>query len=370
MNGAKATVIALIAFGAISVPATDDAHADGPLLCGLLTPCEPSSEPSTGGDTGTGQPISVDLEDALDNLDLDVVPATDGVPVVPDTNTAGDTNGNIDIDVLPGNGRVIDVHTDVDSAALQTGPAANNVDLSSNSVLGVDARAGLDGVVVTSSGASEADGELTATRRLTGFSAAQAFCGIQVVIATSSSTTCAPNQSTVSIGTSDGLSDVAESVDLCGVGVSVVGSATTDCGARSPTGSLALGGLPSPTEAAAAAVGSLCGLALTVAGESLTTCATTPQAPTVPGANPSTPGTGGGAPTGARGGGNGTATWAAAGESQAQVPDDAATAVSRSGGSLPVTGVGSVQILVIAGAALAEGLMTLRSSRTRIHHLT
>jgi hypothetical protein len=306
------------------------------------------------------------------------------VPVAPNTVIEGSTDA--DIELVPGNGRLLVV----DSAALHTGAVDDDTaGLSSNGALDTDARAGLDGVVVTSSGASDANGAVSAGRRLTGFTAAQSFCGIQVVIATSSSATCEPDPSNVSIATSDGLSSVDESANLCGVGVAVAGSATTDCDGSS-TASVAPGGLPGlialpvppasppaaglPTlaESIAAAMGPVCGTVV-VAGESLTTCANTPQAPGSPGAEPSAPGAGGGATAGATGGVGGTvngiSTVPGAGGSQAQPPGDDTGGASGSGGSLPLTGARTMLMLAIAGATLAEGLFALRLSRPSARHL-
>jgi len=73
MNAARRAVVAVLAFAGVAVPATS-AHADEPLLCGLLTQCaeaggDDSGDHSEPAPTGDDTDVNVDVD-----LDVELVP--------------------------------------------------------------------------------------------------------------------------------------------------------------------------------------------------------------------------------------------------------------------------------------------------------
>jgi hypothetical protein len=292
MNAARAAVVAVIACAGVAIPTTS-AHADDPLLCGLLTPCD--AEGDAGGDDSEPAPI-------------------DG-------------------------GAAIDLGLDADA---DLGP-----EVDTDATLDTDTTLGRDGIVATGNGGANSHAAVTTWRHLGSVDATNQFCGVQVVIAASSSANCQP--STTGAGSSnDGLFAVAESVDLCGAQVAVAGSATADCGESAPAGSTSAGS--------------------TAAGSSWTLAGTAQEAP-VPGPDPD--GSGTGAPgTGATGAVGGVASSPAA-SSPAQTPSDegnSGTTAGESRGSLPLTGTSVLLFLTLAAAVVATGLVALRSSQIQVRH--
>lgn len=358
MNVTRAAAVALIAFSGVAVPSAGAAYADGDtLLCGLLTPCDDSTG-DDGGEQGDTTPVDVDAD-----VDLDL---------------AGDVGADADLELFPDDGTLLVADADITSAALQTSVLGHTVDPDADAVLDTDATVG-QGVVVTASGAADATSDVNAAgQRLVGANAANRFCGVQVVVAATSSSNCGPTASNV-IGGSDGLIPVVESVDVCGAHVVLAGSATTACG--DPSASGAPGASPS-TVAGAAVTGTACGLSVAVAGESRTSCDSAQEAP-VPDAGSNEPGIGAsgtgtstGTSTGNTTTGNSTANIAgaavgaasspAAQPSQTGADSDTATGGSDgSGGSLPLTGTSVLLILMLAGIALAAGLAAVRASQFR-----
>ena len=297
MKAARAAIVAVIACAGVAIPATS-AHADDPVLCGLLTPCD--AEGDAGGDDSEPAPIEGGVE-----IDLDL-------------------------------GLGLDADADL-------GPVVDT-----DATLDTDTTVGRDGIVVMGNGGASSQAAVTTTwRQLGSVDAANHFCGVQVVIAASSSASCQP--STTGAGSSnDGLFAVAESVDLCGAQVAVAGSATADCGESAPAGSTSAGS--------------------TAAGSSWTLAGTAQEAP-VPGPDPD--GSGTGAPgTGATGAVSGVASSPAA-SSPAQTPSDegnSGTTAGESRGSLPLTGTSVLLFLTLAAAVVATGLVALRSSQIQVRH--
>ena len=356
MNSARTAVLALITCAGVAIPATH-VHADDPLLCGLLAPCDGESGDDGGGDDS--EPARVDDGTEID-LDLGLGLGTD-----------------VDIQLFPSSETLLTADTDVDHTTLQLAAADHTLDLGSQAALDSDASIGHDGIVVTGNGSANAQADATTWRKLAGLEAANQFCGVQVVIAAESSATCQPNASAGGASSTDGLIAVAESIDLCGAHVVLAGSATTDCG-ESSTSESSLNGSPAAgsswTLADAAATGTLCGVSVAVAGESDTMCAGTAQEARVPSADPdgSGPGTLG---TGATGAGEGAVEGAgsspAAEGQSAQTPNDegnSGTTAGESRGSLPLTGTSVLLFLALAAAVVATGLVAVRSSRVRVGH--
>ena len=216
MNAARAAALALIACAGVATPATT-AHADDPLLCGLLAPCDGES----GGVDGGGESEPAPVDDGADiDVDLGLGLGTD-----------------VEIQLFPNSGTLLTADTDVDHATLELAAADHVLDLVGEAVLDTDASVARDGIVVTGDGSANAQMEATTWRKLVGLEAANRFCGVQVVIAAESSATCQPNAAPGPAASEQGLIAVAESVDLCGAHVVLAGSATTGCGDSSPTGS-------------------------------------------------------------------------------------------------------------------------------------
>jgi hypothetical protein len=351
MNAARAAALALIACAGVAIPATT-AHADDPLLCGLLAPCDGESGGVDGG--GDSEPAPVD-----DGADIDV---DLGLGLVTD----------VDIQLFPDGGTLLTADTDVDHATLELAAADDALDLVGEAMLDTDASVARDGIVVTGDGSANAQMEATTWRKLVGLEAANRFCGVQVVIAAESSATCQPNVAPGRATSEQGLIAVAESVDLCGAHVVLAGSATTGCGDSSATGSPEAGS--SWTLADAAADGTLCGASIAVAGESDTTCAGSAQEAPVPSADPdgSGPGTLGTGATGAVAASvEGAGSLPAAGGPSAETPNDegnSGTTAGESRGSLPLTGTSVLLFLALAAAVVATGLVAVRSSRVRVGH--
>ena len=351
MNAARAAALALIACAGVAIPATT-AHADDPLLCGLLAPCDGESGGVDGG--GDSEPAPVD-----DGADIDV---DLGLGLVTD----------VDIQLFPDGGTLLTADTDVDHATLELAAADDALDLVGEAMLDTDASVARDGIVVTGDGSANAQMEATTWRKLAGLEAANRFCGVQVVIAAESSATCQPNVAPGRATSEQGLIAVAESVDLCGAHVVLAGSATTGCGDSSATGSPEAGS--SWTLADAAADGTLCGASIAVAGESDTTCAGSAQEAPVPSADPdgSDPGTLGTGATGAVAAAvEGAGSLPAAGGPSAETPNDegnSGTTAGESRGSLPLTGTSVLLFLTLAAAVVATGLVAVRSSRVRVGH--
>jgi len=351
MNSARTAVLALITCAGVAIPATR-VHADDPLLCGLLAPCDGESGDDGGGDES--EPARVDDGTEID-LDLGL-----------------GLEADVDIQLFPSSETLLTADTDVDHTTLQLAAADHTLDLGSQAALDSDASIGHDGIVVTGNGSANARADATTWRKLAGLEAANQFCGVQIVIAAESSATCQPNASAGGASSTDGLIAVAESIDLCGAHVVLAGSATTDCGESPATGSPAGGS--SWTLAHAAATGTLCGVSVAVAGKSDTMCAGTAQEAPVPSADPdgSGPGTLG---TGATGAGEGAVEGAgsspAAEWQSAQTPNDegnSGTTAGESRGSLPLTGTSVRLFLALAAAVVATGLVAVRSSRVRVGH--
>ena len=354
MSAARAAVLALITCAGVGIPAAS-AHAEDPILCGLVTPCDGEGD---GG--GGSQPAPVD---GSADVDLDL---GSGADTGADTNA--DTGVDTDVQLFPDSATVLTADTDAEHAALQLAAADNSLDTAGDTALDTDASIGQNGIVVTGNGAANAMGDASTWQRFAGVDAANQFCGVQVVIAADSSASCQPNASTGGASSNEGMTAVAESVDVCGAHVVVAGSASTDCGDSSPTGSPAAGS--SSTLANAAAAGTLCGVSIAVAGESDTTCAATAQEAPVPGADPN--GSGPGTPgTGATGTVEGAASLAAAGGQAQATPYDqgnSGTTAGESRGSLPLTGTSVLLFLELAAAVVATGLVAVRSSRVRVGH--
>jgi hypothetical protein len=340
MVAARAVVVAVFVRAGAAIPATS-AHAEDPLLCGLVTPCD-----AAGDNSGDAEPAPVDGTADIDlDLGLDLDTGT-GVDVDPNTSTP-----------LPAN-------SVLDQATLQLAAADPALAGDADGTLGTGASIG-NGIVVTGNGAANALGSASAWRRSAGVDATNQFCGVQVVIAATSSASCQPNTSGGG-SSNDGLFAVAESVDLCGAQVAVAGSATADCGESAPAGSTAAGS--SWTLAGAAARGTVCGPSVAIAGTADTTCAYTAQEAPVPGADPDGTGV-----TGSVGGAASSfaASSPAAGGQPAQTPNDEAnsgTSVGESRGSLPLTGTSVLLFLMLATAVVATGLVALRSSQIQVRH--
>ena len=352
MNSARTAVLALITCAGVAIPATR-VHAEDPLLCGLLAPCD-----EEGGDDGGAD-------------DTQPAPVDDGTEI--DLDLGLGLEMDVDIQPFPSSETLLTADTDVDHTTLQLAAADHTLELGSQAALDTGASIGHDGIVVTGNGSANAQADATTWRQLVGLEAANQFCGVQIVIAAESSATCQPNASLGRASSNDGLIAVAESIDLCGAHVVLAGSATTDCGEpptsgsstseSSPTGSPAAGS--SWTLADAAVTGTLCGVSVAVAGRSDTMCAGTAQETPVPSADPdrSDPGTLG---TGA---GEGAGSSPAAGGQSAQTPNDegnSGTAAGESRGSLPLTGMSVLLFLALAAAVVATGLVAVRSSRVRV----
>jgi len=392
MNVTRAAAVALIAFSGLAVPAAGAVHADGnqPLLCGLLSPCDQSSSTDDGDDGGddTSAPTDIDIDPNL-GLDLGADPGTPN----PDTDLGTDINADVaadaKIELFPQNGTLLAADTDVTAAGVQANVLNHTVDAAADAVLDTDATVG-HGVVVTANGAADAQANVNAAgRQLVSADASNQVCGVQVVIAASSTSNCTPTGSHNVIGGGDGLIAVAESLDLCGAHVVVAGSASTTCGDPSASGSQ--GASSSWTLADAAVTGTVCGLSVAVLGESSTSCGSEQEAP-VPGAGSNGPGTGtpgtgttpqvsngnGNAAGNASGAGTGTGSGTSSGNGSglasspsaqpAQVGGDSGAATGDSGGTLPLTGMSILLILTVAGITLAAGLVAVRSSRVRIGH--
>src|SRR5687767_4726521 len=336
MNAARAAALAFIACAGVAIPATT-AHADDPLLCGLLAPCDGENGGVDGG--GDSEPAPVD-----DGADIDV---DLGLGLVTD----------VDIQLFPDGGTLLTADTDVDHATLELAAADDALHLVGEAMLDTDASVARDGIVVTGDGSANAQMEATTWRKLVGLEAANRFCGVQVVIAAESSATCQPNVAPGPATSEQGLIAVAESVDLCGAHVVLAGSATTGCGDSSATGSPEAGS--SWTLADAAADGTMCGASIAVAGESDTTCAGTAQEAPVPSADPdgSGPGTLGTGATGAVAAAvEGAGSLPAAGGPSAETPNDegnSGTTAGESRGSLPLTGTSVLLFLALAAAVVA-----------------
>jgi hypothetical protein len=361
MNVTRTAAVALIAFSGVALPTAGAAHADGdpPLLCGLLSPCGDGSSDDDTSDDAQPAPVDIDVD-----LDLDVDLGTD---------VTGNVGATANVDALPSDSTLLVADADVTSAAFQANALDHTIDTGGDAVLDTDAAVG-HGVVVTANGAADAQADVNAaSRKLVSADAANQFCGVQIVIAASSSQRCQSSRSNV-IGSGDGLVAVVESVDLCGAHVVVDGSATTDCGDSSPGGSPAAGS--SWTLADATAIGNVCGVSVAVVAESDTSCAGTAQEAPVPESGSNEPGTGtSGTGAAAANAGGSAAAPSVGGESAssptaqpAQVGGDSGASTGDSGGSLPLTGTSILLILTIAGITLAAGLVAVRSSRVGVGH--
>jgi hypothetical protein len=351
MNAARAAAVTLIAFAGVATPATS-AHADDQLVCGLLTPC--------GGETGD------------ETTDDPPAPIDDKADIVLDVDLELDLVAPVDVELFPSSGTSLTVDSDVDHAALQLAAADHTLDLDLDLDLDVDVALdsdtsiGHDGIVVAGDGTAIAAVTVTTWRKVVGVDAANQLCGVQLVVGRSSSATCEP--ASAGAGSSnDGLVAVAESVDVCGAHVVVAGSATANCGDAAATRSPAAGS--SWTLADAGAAGTACGLSVTWAGDSGTTCAGAGRE--APGGRSGPDGSGTAAPaTGATGAVAGGASSPARGAQPAAAPNDdgSGTTAGDSGGSLPLTGASVLLLLMIAAAVVATGLVAVRSSRVRVGH--
>jgi hypothetical protein len=376
MNVRKTAIAALISFAGLAIPTAGAAHADGnePLLCGLLAPCDPGSTDDTSHDNGGAEPAAVDVDIDLD-LDLGVDLATPDhdtdFHTDLDTHVSADLTTDAGIQLFPSRGTVLTADADVPSAAIQTNVLGHTADAAVDATLDTDAMVG-QGVVLRANGAAGARAGVTAAgTRLVSADAANRLCGVQVVIAATSSADCRASASSGWPRSSDGdgLVAVTEALDVCGAHVVIAGSATTDCGGSSANGSPGVGS--SWTLANAAISGSLCGLSVAVVGESGTSCSGTAQEAPVPGSGPNRPGTGtpgtGTSPSESDTSGGGGAAASPAAQPQ-QVAGASGSVEGDSNGSLPLTGTSLLIVLMIASASLVAGLVAVRSSRVGFGH--
>ena len=298
-HGVRVGTIALLAAAGVTIPA-NSAHAEDPILCGLLT-CD-----NTAGTT----PVDVDID--LDG-DIDVM-----------TDVDTDTNPDLDV-VVDLSGTGIDDGNLVANADLGTSVLAQSDDLVAGTAgdLGVDARAGEDGVVVTAGGvnatganvptpignvmvdaltgpaasrsrSSAAPAPSAGTRRVpparpaapSPKPAASPTCA-----ACTSSSAAPPTRRAVRSRAQDPplaatLAAARSVADVCGIQITALGSSSTQCGgdAGASAGSGALVDATGLVEA--------CGVSVAVAGSNETTCrALSPTAPGTDTATGTEPGT-------------------------------------------------------------------------------